>query len=1149
MSAEYTELEIYIRSGKPTEKEGSSRHDVEAKVDGMGLWRDEIILDENELSPLEDSPRDYGACLEKQLLGGRLKLAYERARGTRTGKVRLRLLLDSAPDPRHQFRWERLFIGADPVSTSPLTPFSRYLLDERATPRALDVPDDGVFHLVVAIANPANLPGSLAPVKVQDELRALARAFRDIGNRSLFRIVVMHNEAALAPDLETLLDEIQARRVRGPVTFDSVQLESQSADGLHLICHGKFDRKNNAGYLYLEDATGQVARVDDATLAKLNSGHLKLVYLQACESGMRAKPVAGEGLDPKEISMVGVAARLVESGIPAVVAMQQPVEMDDARRMTMAFYQSLVRDGYVDLAVNAGRQAIASAGGDRFSVPALYMRLRDGRLWHADPFREMLRAQVTEWEHTQDMKLPVPLRATKFDDADHRQARGSYDVTELALSQLKDDTARVIVLAGTRGSGKTAVLDRVAWRLAKDFLEKDGQLVPVRFALTDVAGHADLLRFVEIRLRAQTGAAKYGEVFTQQLQSRNIVLIVDGEEDVVPARRADFLQALQHLPSGVQLMLSVDVLALEDWRRAQGGFDHCCPTILHMERMERPSIMRYLTDLEASQGKKSEPLAAKIQRNRWWDLTGEAWMLRRIIRYQADGLNNRADLFGRVTAERIGQLGLGSVTPTCAEEAAAAIAWRLQETHAESLSGRNLYEVLDHVRREREFNRTEITSALIQPCELMRRSGEDGVRFSYEGFQAYYAARALLTAPDRERKLDGIIATLGSSRHLRLWEDTLLILAGLMDDFDQVLVRILAGSSAASGEQVYLAAKCFLEIPAKRRATPTLQELGGLLVDTLIWRSHPNNDRPIVDRKKAIKWLTEIETGLPAQDERAIENLVHLACDEVSKDWSGRQRYEFSGIRIEALNVMLARRQAVGDYVLAKRPDLIQLLHASNDLLDNQNPQPMIHLMKRGNAHESPLAVFALGLSGHDVIDTLAETSRNLDMNTEVLWAIAEMLPRLDPEQTLEKAIRPMLSLKPSSRVAYMINKVGRKQDDTDAYLMRALASGDPRVIGRALRTLADQGDESMRAPCEAIVNGDWAAVRTDGRIKLPKNDPDPDNTQSLQHAALEGLRSIGDTGSIKILQRAWLKLSPILSQLSYDVAESIYWRLTEKKN
>jgi len=65
------------------------------------------------------------------LFVGRIKAAFNRALGAQGGnKVRVRLLLDATPDRRHWFRWERIFMGQDPVSTSPLTPFSRYLLAE-----------------------------------------------------------------------------------------------------------------------------------------------------------------------------------------------------------------------------------------------------------------------------------------------------------------------------------------------------------------------------------------------------------------------------------------------------------------------------------------------------------------------------------------------------------------------------------------------------------------------------------------------------------------------------------------------------------------------------------------------------------------------------------------------------------------------------------------------------------------------------------------------------------------------------------------------------------------------------------------------------------------------------------------------------------
>jgi hypothetical protein len=1147
-ASEFTDLEIYIRPAKSAETDESSRHDVEAKINGSGLWRDEITLNEAALSEFEDQPKEYGERLAAQLLTGRIRTAFDQAVGTRGGnKVRLRILLDPKPDRRHLFRWERLF-DKGPISTSPSTPLSRYLLSESIDPV---IPDDGVFHLVIALANPSNLPQGLAPVDVLAELRTLALAFQQMSNLSLFRLVVMPGSIALDDPLKQSLAAIRARVVPGPVTLQSIKLEAQAADGLHIVSHGKFIRKDQKGYLYLEDDSGNMDRVEGERLSVLKTDNLKLVYLQACESGARADQRSSEAA--RELTMVGVAANLVEAGIQAVVAMQQPVEMEDAQVMTRAFYQSLMKDGTVDVAVNAGRQAVESRGGDRWSIPALYMRLKDGRLWYADPFREALRRQVAEWEQRHDMKTPVPLQATRDQHARHLAGGGTYDVTSLAAAQLKAGETRLI-LAGSRGSGKTAVLDRVAWSLAKEFLEQDGVLIPIRFDLKELAGFADLMPAVRQRLLTQAGYGQYDA--GRPFQNRNLVLMVDGEEDVVPARRIDFLQAVMRLPANVRLMLTVDVLALDEWLMDRvHGLARQKPSILRMQPMERAVVMRYLNELEFQKHagaeaahKRPETLAQKIQRNRWWDLTSEAWMLRRMIRYEEAGLRNRAELFGRVTAEQLGRLRQGNVTLTCAEQVLAAIAWELQRSQEPALPGGPLYELLGQARRGRDFPLTEIKTALVDDCEILRRSGEDGVRFAYAGFQAYYAALYLLRAPDRERKLDDIVATLGSARHLRLWEETLVLLAGLMDDFGPVLARVLAGSSSASGDQVYLAARCYLEVPESRR-NKSLRELLSLLVDTLIWRSHPNNDRPIVDRKKAIKWLTEIETGDPPEKDRAIEHLVKLACDKMSRDWRGNTRFEFSGIRIEALNVMMARRPAVAKYVLAERPDLAELLNASAELIDHGDPHRMIHLMKRGKPQESPLAVFALGLSGHrDVIEILADVNRGTEVDVEVLWAIAEMLPRLCPQQTLDLAIRPLLSEPPRSRVVYMINKVGRAEKDTCEYLDRALHSGEPRVIGRAIRTLADLGNPRMRKPCELMVQARWDELRATGRVALP-TDPTSDEAQSLQHAALEGLRSIGDRGTIAILQKAWLNLSPVLSHLSYDVAESIYWRLSEQKN
>ena len=72
--------------------------------------------------------------------------------------------------------------------------------------------------------------------------------------------------------------------------------------------------------------------------------NLRAVVLQSCQSAT-PPPKLGR-------PFVGIGPRLVQLGVPVVVAMQDYVAMDDARVFAAAFYRSLVQNGLVDMAVN-----------------------------------------------------------------------------------------------------------------------------------------------------------------------------------------------------------------------------------------------------------------------------------------------------------------------------------------------------------------------------------------------------------------------------------------------------------------------------------------------------------------------------------------------------------------------------------------------------------------------------------------------------------------------------------------------------------------------------------------------------------------------------------------------------------------------------
>jgi hypothetical protein len=1123
-----------------------------------------VTFDQTALGALEDSPEEYGELLGRQLFQtGAIARAYQRAQGSgRNVRIRLKLdKVDLETDERHLLRWERLSVplggASEPICVTAETPFSRYLPREDQEPSPSE---DGVFHLVVAAANPANLPPGLSPVEVEKEFQGIAKAFATMPDRFQFRLTALPGRTALGDETKQKLKEAGFRMVEGAASLVNIGQEAQSAHGIHFIAHGKFHRPSKTGHLFLEAEDGTADAVSDVNLAKLVTATLQLVYLQACESGARHELSA----------MVGLAAKLVEQRVPAVIGMQQPIEMDDAQVMTRAFYQSLVKDGAVDLAVNAGRRAIWRKHGEGWHIPAVYMSRRDGRVWSADAFAALLARQIAGWESIhEEIQNPLPLRAVRDGGAPPDPGRGKRPEF---VEQMKPQAVRLAaehllppkslaILTGPRGAGKTAILDMLAWNVGRAYLTGDCRVLPIRLVLSDMENRTDFIQFV---LEQWRDRYDYRATNAETLLKREILLLIDGEEDLVASQRNAFIRALKKLreTGNVRILLSVDELTEFHWlpeedakKAANKEKDRdWAPMVLRTRPMVRAQISRYLIDRNLPK------VAEAIQASRVWDLAGESWLLRRMIRYGAGG-GRRSDIYKRVADEQFDNLRTSGLTRSCLERALMDMAWTMQSRGATSLAGPALYEILATARGGRDFRLEEIKSTLISPCRFLRPSGEDGVRFAIAGMQAYYAAQYVFTSKSRARELEDIIARLGRYRYLREWQESLVVLAGLMGaDFEDTLRQILAESSGiGAGEQVYLAARCFLECrDCFTRGTSQDLSLPDLLVDTLIWRAHPKNDLPIADRRQAIQWLSEMDLGTSAEarrhhdPDRAIRLLVSLGCEEVSRGWDGKRRYEFSSLRLEALNVLLAHPERVARYVLEIREPqlknpLIELVGALETMRRTGDNKPIRHVLLRGNANQSPLAVFAIGLSGHpESAQLLVEAFEAPHVDREVRWAIAEMLPRLDPRTTLTLA---RSATEPDALIVYMINRVGRADPGSPErdYLDRCLQSGVPRIIGRALRAFADLGDTRFKDVCERIVRADWKGVRASGILKL-EGRPKADDLKSLQHAALEALRNIGDEQSIEVLQRSWLKLNYTLSHLAYSVTDHIYWRMQEKQ-
>ena len=179
---------------------------------------------------------------------------------------------------------------------------------------------------------------------------------------------------------------------------------------------------------------------------------------------------------------------------------------------------------------------------------------------------------------------------------------------------------------------------------------------------------------------------------------------------------------------------------------------------------------------------------------------------------------------------------------------------------------------------------------------------------------------------------------------------------------------------------------------------------------------------------------------------------------------------------------------------------------------------------------------------------TLLDVFAKDDTDRDVGWAVTDTFTLLDPTWVSTNVIEPRLQQFADPRVPYLIGWLGMAAEGSAQreYLEQCLVHGIPAVQARALRALGSLRADGKRTLCESVVAADWAEVRRQG-MNLPLEIAEEDRSR-LQNAAMESLREIGDIESIAALRAARQQAAGMtitLRQLSFDVAEDIYWRLT----
>ena len=264
--------------------------------------------------------------------------------------------------------WELVKQDGGFYSLDSKTPLIRNLEVTTDTNTSLQFED--TINVLILAANPedmAHLNLSAEIKKIEDKIEA---ALSNAQNKGKFNYDVIYN--AKKSHLKTYL------------------MEEQKYDIIHFLGHGIFNEEKNSGALVFEDENQQSQLCYSGNIESWVSRNkkLKLFFLNACETALTGRG-QNAAQDAKRIyePHSGIAATLIKAGVPAVIAMQRPINDSAAIAFSEAFYNKLVdyhmagTDISIESCVTEARKQVHEKEENRqetdnsqWAIPVLFLR-------------------------------------------------------------------------------------------------------------------------------------------------------------------------------------------------------------------------------------------------------------------------------------------------------------------------------------------------------------------------------------------------------------------------------------------------------------------------------------------------------------------------------------------------------------------------------------------------------------------------------------------------------------------------------------------------------------------------------------------------------------------------------------------------------
>jgi hypothetical protein len=1065
-----------------------------------------------------------------------------------------------------------------------------------ALPEAEPLPlDEPVVRLLFVVSAPRGLENlGLARIDVDQEIRRLLSALRDVWQSQRCSVTILPGQSGLSPELRTELETAGCAICGGYATLDNIGDRVRDQHALHFLGHGQY--RGGHGWLVLEKEDGTLRQEKDSDIAAiLSNTRVRLVFLAACESASRGGEPAADGM-----AFQGLAAMLVEQGIPAVVGMQEQLRIDSAYRLTGEFYRRLfLEHGMVDRALNEARARLYHQKELDWGTPVLTMRIKTGQLAVANPVWTALQAISRHSDYRAFRTgeyVPMPLQAMLVNEGQtasqyeqpELQRIGTLDLIDAVLRHLSSRSsaatgralaAPLVLVLGGPSAGKSTQMRRLGWKTIEDGLRAPAEqfFLPLNLSLEDFRpGTAEALETLVLdRLRLflpDLAARSLNELSQQMPQARLRVLFNAG--DILPEAGRDLVRlaaALARDQPRHQYVLAIQPSALH-WEDLK-EIDRTQRCVLAIQPLTQRGIRHALE----AQGEPGRRLMDALYDTSLFDLASTPFFFVKLLaRARKDQIPaSRAEVLQQLIEEAIAQLPAAQGMRANAPRTLYEMAYEMQRGETGVWPIGEAFRTMSSVRGERGYAIEDLYSALVRQ-QLLLPLGEDAVRFAYSSVQAYCCAKAILGQPKREETLRDLVASLGSPIRTRWWEETLVLASGLLamnpraDDrqtLHRLLEPIIRGADLLEGTRVFLGARCLLEcrsvlsLQADTKARKEFDTLLDEVVNALRWRADSAFEPDLARRLQATQLLAQV-----AMPELAV-SLAQKAYCRVRRNVADEWDYEFSSVRYTAA---IALKRMAPDQAEAKLAEIGPKLVSLFAAWQHRDVEALFqHSSDADDLGIQGLAALALGdLHGplesanrHEeaqrALDRLKEMFTNSETRQNVRWSVADALSLLDGALVIDSVILPLLRELSSAdgtglhdvhkirkSLAYLIGLLRLRDRKARDFLVQQCLGLDGEPGPRDWRMWATAITAIGRVGVEADMKllAEIAAGRARG-ADLQTFLPQEAQRNLVRREALTALASQGDLDLLRPEDRDCLACEPALFRPYYQAVHEIYWR------